>query len=242
MLCNLVISPRREDPICLKVLSLSLPPPFPLPWAVLPCCQDDLRRSFWGELVVVTAPAMATLAESVEIALQNCSLSHHSGGSIAGGGLGPSSSPDVQGHHPSVANSNSSCSVSTTLLELNSHVSLPFPWEQCLDLKTGELYYINWRNGMKTKEDPRITGDNYSGDYYSGEDDDSYGSEGSSSASSFLENFGGACNKMEEETEGRSSQKDVLVVAGCRNCLMYFMVPKRDEGCPKCTGQLLHFR
>jgi hypothetical protein len=97
--------------------------------------------------------------------------------------------------------------------------------------QTGEIYYINWRNGMKAKEDPRTTAE-YSGDFYS-EDDSSYDSEESSSESS---------PSSREHYRVEKGHKDhVLVVAGCKSCLMYFMVPKQVEDCPKCGGQLLHF-
>ena len=103
-------------------------------------------------------------------------------------------------------------------------------------LQTGEIYYINWRNGMKAKDDPRTTAE-YSGDFYS-EDDSSCDSEESSSESS-------PAPISSREQHYRVDQKDhkdhVLVVAGCKSCLMYFMVPKQVEDCPKCCGQLLHF-
>ena len=33
----------------------------------------------------------------------------------------------------------------------------------------------------------------------------------------------------------------VLVAAGCRVCMMYVMIPKREEECPRCGGHVLHF-
>uniref|UniRef100_A0A2P2JED7 Uncharacterized protein n=1 Tax=Rhizophora mucronata TaxID=61149 RepID=A0A2P2JED7_RHIMU len=85
---------------------------------------------------------------------------------------------------------------------------------------------------MKAREDPRIDQE-YSGDFYSEDDDSSYDSEESSS-----ESF-----PPSSREHGRvvMKQDQVLVVAGCKSCLMYFMVPKRVEDCPKCNGQLLHF-
>ena len=89
---------------------------------------------------------------------------------------------------------------------------------------------------MKAKDDPRTTAE-YSGDFYS-EDDSSCDSEESSSESS-------PAPISSREQHYRVDQKDhkdhVLVVAGCKSCLMYFMVPKQVEDCPKCCGQLLHF-
>ncbi|KAK9047898.1 hypothetical protein SSX86_033139 [Deinandra increscens subsp. villosa] len=49
-------------------------------------------------------------------------------------------------------------------------------------------------------------------------------------------------NEDENEDEGESrGGGHVLVVAGCKGCFMYFMVPKQVGDCPKCCGQLLHF-
>ncbi|PIA26044.1 hypothetical protein AQUCO_10000011v1 [Aquilegia coerulea] len=136
-----------------------------------------------------------------------------------------------------------------TSLELNSHLSLPYQWEQCLDLKTGEIYYINWENGMKRKDDPRKITSSRESCYYSEEDNtnnNSYDSDdGSSSASSPSPLNGGQEEEQEHynntNQEGGEGVDHILVVAGCKTCMMYFMLPKRVEECPKCNGFLLHF-
>lgn len=201
----------------------------------------------------MAAPNMAAITASLERSMQNCSLNHHHhhrSSSAAGDAVrgrpttstSSSSSSRPIPHHDDHDDDNDDApqnhqlpnaadtSTTTTTLELNSHVSLPYHWEQCLDLKTGEIYYINWRNGMKAKEDPRTTSDYNRGDYYSEEEEDdensSYDSEESSSESS---------NRREAQKE------QVLVVGGCKSCFMYFMVPKQVQECPKCCGQLLHF-
>ncbi|KAI3467788.1 hypothetical protein Pfo_024451 [Paulownia fortunei] len=195
-------------------------------------------------------PNMATITASLGRSLQNCSLNHQqssssSSSSTSGGGgaaRGSDSPPNL------------SVDGATPTLELNSQASLPFHWEQCLDLKTGEIYYINWRTGMKAKEDPRTTSE-YGGEYYSEDDSSSYDSEGSSSESypsSSREQWSGNTNqencyyqeKNENENNNNNNNNNsnnVLVVAGCKSCLMYYMVPKQLEICPKCCGQLLHF-
>ncbi|KAJ9186125.1 hypothetical protein P3X46_005660 [Hevea brasiliensis] len=183
------------------------------------------------------APNMATITASLERSLQNCSLNHHqqqqrqSRGVLGEQGERSSSSDDAVAEAAPPPEQNHVLPTSDTTLELNSHLSLPYHWEQCLDLKTGEIYYINWRNGMKAKEDPRVTQE-YSGDFYS-EDDSSYDSEESSSESS--------PSSSSREHYRVQREDHVLVVAGCKSCLMYFMVPKQVEDCPKCNGQLLHF-
>lgn len=106
------------------------------------------------------------------------------------------------------------------------------------------MYYINWRTGMKAKEDPRTAASAFSGDFYS-EDDSSYDSEGSSSESSPSSSVTQQQYHHQQQYEGEEQQQQqinqVLVVAGCKGCLMYFMVPKQVGVCPKCCGQLLHF-
>lgn len=91
---------------------------------------------------------------------------------------------------------------------------------------------------MKAKEDPRRGNAEYSGDYYSEEDDSSSYDDSEDSSSE-------TCNSLSKEHyQAQLVEKhnnNVLVVAGCKSCLMYFMVPKQVQECPKCTGQLLHF-
>ncbi|XP_065851878.1 protein CURLY FLAG LEAF 1 [Euphorbia lathyris] len=228
----------------------------------------------------MTAPNMAAITASLERSLQNCSLNHHQNqnrGFLRGErrSSSSSSSNDVvaetsetplmeefgENHNFPIISSSSSDHHDTTL-ELNSHLSLPYHWEQCLDLKTGEIYYINWRNGMKATEDPRLltattttttttTEDeqeyNNNLDFYNSEEEEedeesSYDSEESSSEYSSPpppreenQNYGTTTTKKKKKED------QVLVVAGCKSCLMYFMVPKQVEDCPKCNGQLLHF-
>ncbi|XP_061367662.1 protein CURLY FLAG LEAF 1 isoform X2 [Gastrolobium bilobum] len=178
----------------------------------------------------MTAPNMEAIAASLERSLQNCSLNNHQTGREDGtaadaAGIGiSSSSDDVPDNH--ISNSD-------TTLELNSHISLPYHWEQCLDLKTGEIYYINWRNGMKAKEDPRRAAEYSVNRDYESEEESWYDSEESSSES--------CPSSSKEHFQGIVEKQNVLVVAGCKSCLMYFMMPKHVQDCPKCTGKLLHF-
>ncbi|XP_023528176.1 uncharacterized protein LOC111791167 [Cucurbita pepo subsp. pepo] len=170
------------------------------------------------------APTMATVTAALERSLQNCSLGHRQ------------AAPPV----PSDSHGGSS----THHLHLNSHLSLPYHWEQCLDLKTGEIYYINWRNGMKAKEDPRFAteDDQYSDDYYCYSDDDDDDDDDDSSYDSEESSTESSNNKNKNKNMEEQQEEEVLVVAGCKRCLMYFMVPKHLEECPKCSsGELLHF-
>ncbi|MCL7029474.1 hypothetical protein MKW94_017601 [Papaver nudicaule] len=192
---------------------------------------------------------MASITASLELSFQNCSLSDGDDDNDSGIGFSASSDDMPQNH------TNSSGS-----LELNSHVSLPYQWEQCLDLKTGEIYYINWMNGRKVKEDPRkmFNGGNgseqlfhYHTDNDNDEDSSCDSDEGSSSPCSSTTTDNSKTNGYYTSNNDHHHQADgdddgddedqVLVVAGCKSCLMYFMLPKRVEECPKCNALLLHF-
>ncbi|CAN4091778.1 unnamed protein product [Withania somnifera] len=198
-----------------------------------------------------TPPNMATNTASLEKSLQNCSLN-----SLGGIRNSASASPaygfsDSPGNH--AFNNNTTSDVAA--LELNSEISLPYHWEQCLDFKTGEIYYINWRTGMKVKEDPRTNhgeevygADNlyYSSESESEEDDDDDNSSDSERSSSEESSFSSTREPqiIIITTESGKSAADpgpILVVGGCKTCLMYFMVPKEVDDCPKCCGELLHF-
>ncbi|CAI9768783.1 unnamed protein product [Fraxinus pennsylvanica] len=169
-------------------------------------------------------PNMAAITASLEKSLQNCSLNHQESSAGGAAGLGHSAtSTSPENHHLDAT------------LELNSQISLPFHWEQCLDLKTGEIYYINWRTGMKVTEDPRTTVE-YSGDLYSEDDCSSYDSEESSSEPSTSSQW----NDNRDHQSNEQENLNVLVVAGCKRCLMYHMVPKQLQDCPKCFGQLIY--
>ncbi|KAH0878687.1 hypothetical protein HID58_066081 [Brassica napus] len=53
--------------------------------------------------------------------------------------------------------------ISDRTFEINSHISVPCHLEQCLNLKTGEVYYINRKTG--------INNNNNAYDDFSGESD-----------------------------------------------------------------------
>lgn len=87
---------------------------------------------------------------------------------------------------------------------------------------------------MRVKEDPR-TAEVHGRDLYS--EDDESSSDGGSEESCSSSSYGGSRQQYPPENE-----EDVLVVAGCKRCFMYFMVPKQVEDCPKCSSsRLVHF-
>ncbi|KAF3553322.1 hypothetical protein F2Q69_00011368 [Brassica cretica] len=186
------------------------------------------------------APNMEMITKSLEKSMQNFSLTDRR--RRVGDRFGRSSTTTEESSNEHVP------PISDRTLELNSHISLPCHWEQCLDLKTGEIYYINWKNGMRVKEDPRkvmMNADNDSGEscgtFCSEEDSSYYDSEESSSESSPSSRENQKKEEEEYEEQEEEEEEAVLVVAGCKACFMYFMVPKLVEDCPKCAAQLVHF-
>ncbi|ESQ34055.1 hypothetical protein EUTSA_v10008849mg [Eutrema salsugineum] len=178
---------------------------------------------------------MAKITEYLERSMQkNCSMSKQGRRSVVGDGLGMTDESDD--HIP----------ISDRNLELNSHISIPSHLEQCLDLKTGEIYYINSNNGMRVKEDPRTLVSNNNADkltLVSNNNADEFSEESDISVfseedSSYYESEE---SSSESSRENHKEEEEVLVVAGCKACFMYLMVPKLLKECPKCSAQLLHF-
>ncbi|XP_022953156.1 uncharacterized protein LOC111455780 [Cucurbita moschata] len=184
------------------------------------------------------SPDMAAVTDSLEQSFRTFSLNHRllSAAPSAGVRRSSSSSSSADERHLPL---NQHHRFDTTL-ELNSHISLPPFWEQCLDLKTGEVYYRNCRTGMRVTEDPR-TAEAHSRDLYS-EDDDENDADESSSDDGSEESCSSSSYGASRQQYPPGKEEDVLVVAGCKRCFMYFMVPKQVEDCPKCSSsRLVHF-
>ena len=86
--------------------------------------------------LTMTAPNMTTITASLERSLQNCSLNHERRSSSSGGGA----EEGIIGRSSTSDDNNLQNTVSDTSLELNSHLSLPYHWEQCLDLKVRSFF------------------------------------------------------------------------------------------------------
>ncbi|VVA92823.1 unnamed protein product [Arabis nemorensis] len=164
---------------------------------------------------------MATITEYLERSMKNCSLSSN-----------------WRKRSEMIDENDDHIPIQDKTLDLNSHISIPSHLQQCLDLKTGEIYYMNWNSGMRVKEDPRKLVSNNNADEMSGE---SYGSVFSEEDNSYYESEESSSEASPSSTENHKEEEDVLVVAGCKACFMYFMVPKFLEDCPKCASHLLHF-
>ncbi|KAG1331585.1 zinc finger protein AEBP2 [Cocos nucifera] len=202
----------------------------------------------------MTAPNIEMIAAS----LRNCSLGRGNRGAASSSSpRSPPPPPPRLVDEADVEEEEEGGGAGVTV-ELNSELPLPYHWEQCLDMRTGEIYYVNWENGTRTTEDPRTSSTAYLTGYYSEEeeeeedisDGDSTSGDGddgsgepsfSSSAYSGLSSISSPSpGETATSTADSSAAGEILVAAGCKACFMYFMVPKRVEDCPKCGGLLLH--
>ncbi|KAK6930759.1 hypothetical protein RJ641_002552 [Dillenia turbinata] len=183
----------------------------------------------------MTPPNMATNTEPLERSLlEKCTIKEKSeDAAVDLGGVGDSATSDSPENN---------LLLSQKTVELNSEIPLPYFWEQCLDLKTGETYFINWKTGMKLNEDPRLMRpDQLVDDFdYSEGEDSSCDSEESSPESSPASGQQ-LCSLLDYDECSSNNKGSVLVVKGCKRCFMYYMISKQATQCPKCSGQLLHF-
>ncbi|KAK9120180.1 hypothetical protein Scep_018273 [Stephania cephalantha] len=200
-----------------------------------------LLVSSQSSMTTTNSSSNMTTISALERSLQNCSLSRSSTSSNGSGSTRNIDGLDHHHHHHQHQSNSTAITNRDAALELNSEISLPYQWEQCLDLETGEIYYVNWETGMKEREDPRRV-ESFEENYYLVDGEDfinnySYSSDESSSVSSPSP----SSSRDIEDSCGEAAGEHILIVAGCKSCLMYFMLPKWVLVCPKCSGFILHF-
>ncbi|WOL12869.1 hypothetical protein Cni_G21637 [Canna indica] len=229
-------------------------------WRLLPkwLLLDWLSSLYASGLLspMTTAPNIEMIAAS----LRSCSLGRRGG---AASPLSMSTPPSVVSEEDNLSEVSDESTGEVTV-ELNSDTALPYCWEQRLDIRTGEVYYINWETGKRTTKDPRnasatstaiAAAATYSSSYQFGKDisssdvdscsgvggSDDYESSTDTGNSSCLSSLSAASSPPEiaPEPDGGGGGQ-ILVAAGCRSCFMYFMVAKSVDACPKCSGGLLH--
>ncbi|XP_020592319.1 uncharacterized protein LOC110032883 [Phalaenopsis equestris] len=188
--------------------------------------------------------------KSIAASLRNCSLKNRRGAAPP--------------HQPAVV---AVADNEEVTVELNSDTAFSNNWKQCLDMRTGKLFYVNWESGERRTETPSIAASGLQEGYYSSEDcnsddardiEDEEDNDGDvEDCASFFaggtdfEDFSSANSRNSDSSSFQPADSDaggenggagglILVVAGCKSCFMYFMVPKRAEECPKCGGCLIH--
>lgn len=232
-------------------------------------CSAD-RNFSWGaeSWTLFAGMATPTTCSALDRGFRALSINHgSSASSLEGGGFCSFTTKDASTQKPSLKSP----------LDVKSQPALPYQWEQFLDLKTGELYYIDWSVCKKAKNDPRellrlsedslrdrlkeisaMKIDNRSANAnnkssallygYSKVEDSISDTESKDDDSDGSEDFYQIINpgKQAHQTLGLdheqgSQDSTVLVAAGCRRCLMYYMLPKCVHECPKCGTVVLHF-
>ncbi|KAK1294583.1 hypothetical protein QJS10_CPA16g00858 [Acorus calamus] len=145
--------------------------------------------------------------------------------------------------------------VGDKVVDLRSDEALPYGWQQLLDIKTGEISYINRITGTRTTDDPRNPTREDRSEVINSypnlepppppEDDDDddedeemyYEGLSESEASSFTS----SCITREDPNPPFVDERVPLIVAGCNRCFMYHMLPRSAGECPNCGGGLVFF-
>ena len=97
----------------------------------------------------MASPNMATVTASLEQSFQKCSLNNSAGETASGVGIGIGTSSFTSSNQDEEASQNHLQNAETTV-ELNSHISLPYHWEQCLDLKVCSFFLFLMIKKKKT--------------------------------------------------------------------------------------------
>lgn len=95
-------------------------------------------------------------------------------------------------------------------VDLHKRSPLPLDWEQCLDLNSGEMYYINTRTGERTFHGPRQRLD----------------LELKISSETF--------DDIQHETRNSSSMNNEMLAIACTQCHMFVIMSKYSPSCPNC--------
>eukprot|EP01018_Ginkgo_biloba_P032832 Gb_35362 [translate_table: standard] len=102
-------------------------------------------------------------------------------------------------------------------IELHLKSPLPLDWEQCLDLKSGQMYYINRNTQTKTWNDPREQLDLELG-----------------ISSVISENCKNYHPRDQQEGRRKSSKSTEMIAIACMQCHMFVMLSKDSPSCPNC--------
>ncbi|GLJ14670.1 hypothetical protein SUGI_0237660 [Cryptomeria japonica] len=136
---------------------------------------------------------------------------------------------DLVGRSTKSSPSSPSSSIEFDLLELGQEQFLPSGWEKCLDLKTGEVYYMN-SDGLSSKDSSIQNISKFT----SIDEEEKVDLKLELSTSNFL--------KPSRKNTDDNIPEEVdctMRLVGCPTCLMYFMVPSLDLKCPRCKGSFL---
>ncbi|KAJ0973043.1 hypothetical protein J5N97_021002 [Dioscorea zingiberensis] len=114
-----------------------------------------------------------------------------------------------------------------TSIELNPSDPLPLHWEQCLDLQSGRMYYLNrktsrrsWSRPKEQKLDLEL---NISNSFSSSNESEEYHEYSKSSE-----------NSWKLISSSMSSSSENMMAVACANCHLLVMLCKSSPSCPNC--------
>ncbi|KAJ0969308.1 hypothetical protein J5N97_022185 [Dioscorea zingiberensis] len=107
-----------------------------------------------------------------------------------------------------------------TSIELHLNHPLPFDWEQCLDLQSGRVYYMNretlkrsWSRPKERRLDLELN---------------------ISTNTTSMEEKITSCVALEDEKKGSTTTSSSMVAMPCINCHLLVMLCKSSPTCPNC--------
>ncbi|XP_059631357.1 protein CURLY FLAG LEAF 1-like [Cornus florida] len=140
--------------------------------------------------------------------------------------------------------------------ELHLETPLPLEWQQCLDMKSGQIHFYNTRTQKRTSKDPRLSPDpeppspknhhmcldlelnlpcgsslvkNHNSTKHESGDDRDSDSINSSRSKKSLEGLTRTPSWLSFEGDDRE-----MVTAVCKRCHMLVMMCKSSPACPNC--------
>lgn len=129
-------------------------------------------------------------------------------------------------------------------IELLGEPGLPDGWEQCLDLETGECFYLDNSCGKRTKRDPRPilaeANNNIRARCFS--HSPLVDQDAATPSNCFHQD-----SKSDSHSATVSSSMDILstehdgkvpILKACSKCLIYFLIPREVKECPWCNTHL----
>ncbi|KAF5193397.1 E3 ubiquitin-protein ligase [Thalictrum thalictroides] len=136
----------------------------------------------------------------------------------------------------------------SSIVELDEPSPLPFGWQKCLNLKTGEIYYTKEKrrkatNMSRNGKNPRLDLKLNLSPPRAGNQQVIQSSPNRSSTSSPISPpsscVSSELNNEETLRYSNSPEATSMVLVGCPRCLMYVMLSEEDPKCPKCKSTVL---
>jgi len=130
------------------------------------------------------------------------------------------------------------CVNSSIGVELQMKSPLPIEWEQCLDLQSGRIYYVNRSTQLKTCQDPRVGGhgsvNQLTKDLRLDLELNLPLKTQENDGKSFEVSRSDINNTAYLEEENNLNETAEMVATVCAQCHMFIMFSKVSRQCPNC--------